>query len=201
MTMWTRIAVAAAALTGAAAMLGVGALDSPEKDAGNAQSETYALDFTMPRLEGSEQRLDAFKGKVVLIVNTASKCGLTPQYAGLEAMYEKYKDQGLVILGFPANNFNGQEPGTDKEISAFCTKNFGITFPMFSKISVKGKDMHPLYQRLTHMPAPIAGEVMWNFQKYLVDRSGNVVAKFHPTVKPEDPALVSQVEALLADKG
>lgn len=193
--MFMRVAITTAALACASAALGVA--ESPDKPESANADARYVLDFTMPRLDGSEQPLDAYKGKVILIVNTASKCGLTPQYAGLQSLYEKYKDQGFVILGFPANNFNGQEPGTNAEISEFCTANYGITFPMFSKISVKGKDKEPLYQRLTGMPAPIGGEVLWNFQKYLVDRSGDVVAKFHPTVKPDDPALVSQIETLI----
>ncbi|RMD63558.1 MAG: glutathione peroxidase [Planctomycetota bacterium] len=167
---------------------------SPQAD---TDDPTYVLDFTIPRLDGSEQSLRDYEGKVILIVNTASKCGLTPQYAGLQKLYERYKDQGFVVLGFPANNFRNQEPGTNKEISEFCTKTYGITFPMFTKISVKGKDIHPLYQRLTSLPEPIGGPVLWNFQKYLVDRTGHVVARFHPTVKPDDPALIAHIEALL----
>jgi len=182
-----------------AALLGAfTATHAPAAEPQGAQDDpTYVLDFTIPRLDGSEQSLREYEGKVVLIVNTASKCGLTPQYEGLQKLYERYRDRGFVVLGFPANNFRNQEPGSDKEISEFCTKTYGITFPMFTKISVKGKDIHPLYQRLTSLPEPIGGPVLWNFQKYLVDRTGRVVARFHPTVKPDDPALVSKIESLL----
>jgi glutathione peroxidase len=157
------------------------------------------LSFTMQRLDGSQQGLSDYKGKVVMLVNTASQCGLTPQYEGLEALYAKYRDRGFVVLGFPANNFAGQEPGNDVQIAAFCRSRYGIQFPMFSKISVKGQDIHPLYRNLTALPDPLGGEVQWNFQKYLLDRRGSVVAKFSPQTKPEDPALVAKIEALLAE--
>lgn len=157
------------------------------------------LSFTMKRLDGSPQSLSDYQGKVVMLVNTASKCGLTPQYDGLEALYGKYKDRGFVVLGFPANNFAGQEPGTDGQIAEFCRTTYDIKFPMFSKISVKGDDMHPLYKMLTTLQAPLGGEVKWNFQKYLLDRRGVVVAKFDPPTKPDDPALVAKIETLLAE--
>ncbi|MFN0074150.1 MAG: glutathione peroxidase [Chloroflexota bacterium] len=157
------------------------------------------LDYTMKRLDGQEQSLSEYRGKVLLLVNVASQCGLTPQYTGLQELYTKYKDQGLEILGFPANNFGAQEPGTDQQIAQFCETSYGVSFPMFSKISVKGADRHPLYAELTTMPTPIGGEVEWNFQKYLVDRSGQVVARFAPPTAPGDPALVSKVEELLAE--
>jgi glutathione peroxidase len=152
----------------------------------------------MKRIDGTEQSLTDYQGKVVLMVNVASKCGLTPQYKGLQALYEKYHDQGLEILGFPANNFMGQEPGTDEEIAAFCDMNYEVSFPLFSKISVKGDDIHPLYQALTGAPEPIGGDVQWNFQKYLLDREGNAVARFLPLVTPGDPALIEAIEAQLA---
>src|SRR5437016_3866001 len=117
----------------------------------------------MKRLDGSEQSLEDYQGKVLMLVNVASYCGNTPQYTGLEKLYEKYRDQGFEVLGFPANNFGRQEPGSDAEIAQFCDRNYGITFPMFSKISVKGEDIHPLYAEITSMPAPIGGEVRWNF--------------------------------------
>jgi glutathione peroxidase len=134
---------------------------------------------------------------VALVVNVASQCGYTPQYAGLEAIYEKYKDQGLVVLGFPANNFGNQEPGTNDEIKQFCTRNYKVTFPMFAKISVTGDDKTPLYQYLTSKEAneKTAGEVRWNFTKFLVGRDGKVVARFEPDVAPEDPELVTAIEA------
>ena len=158
---------------------------------------TQVMSFTMERLEGGEEDLSAYQGKVVLIVNTASKCGLTPQYEGLQELYETYKDQGFVILGFPANNFMSQEPGSDEEIAQFCERNYGVTFPMFSKISVKGSDQHPLYAKLTSAPEPIGGDVKWNFQKYLVDPSGHVVAKFSPRTKPLNEQVTGKIEELL----
>ena len=156
------------------------------------------LEHTMKRLDGCDEALETYKGKVVLVVNVASKCGLTPQYKGLQGLYEQYQGQGLEILGFPANDFMGQEPGTDDEIGEFCEINYGVTFPLFSKITVKGEEMHPLYQELTTMPEPIGGDVLWNFQKYLLNRDGEAVAKFGPQTEPRDPALVAQVESLLA---
>ena len=156
------------------------------------------LDTPIKRIDGTDATLADYKGNVLLLVNVASKCGLTPQYAALQALYEQYHDRGLEILGFPANNFMGQEPGTDDEIATFCDTNYHVTFPLFSKISVKGEDIHPLYRSITTQPEPIGGDIQWNFQKYLVDRSGNVAAKFLPMTTPDDPALVAQVEALLA---
>ncbi|MEO8538941.1 MAG: glutathione peroxidase [bacterium] len=155
------------------------------------------LDRTMTRLNGKEEDLSQYKGKVVMVVNTASKCGLTPQYKGLQAIYDQYKDKGFEILGFPANDFMGQEPGTAEEISEFCEINYGVTFPLFAKISVKGDGMDPLYKEITAMPEPIGGDVMWNFQKYLLDREGNVVKKIGPQTTPEDPEVTSAIEGLL----
>ena len=155
------------------------------------------LDYTMKRLDGREESLRDYEGKVVMLVNVASKCGFTPQYAGLQELYSQYRDRGFEILGFPANNFGEQEPGTDEEIAEFCELNYGVSFPMFSKISVKGDDIHPLYQQITSRPEPIGGEVKWNFQKYLVDRQGNVVARFGSRTTPDDPGLVAKVEELL----
>jgi glutathione peroxidase len=163
------------------------------------QMGAIMLNYTMKRLDGQEQSLSDYQGKVLLLVNVASQCGLTPQYKGLQALYNNYKDRGFEILGFPANNFGAQEPGTDEQIGQFCEKNYGVTFPMFSKISVKGSDTHPLYQELTSKPAPIGGEVQWNFQKYLVNKNGEVVQMFTPDVTPESQNLVSKVEELLAE--
>ncbi|RPH93617.1 glutathione peroxidase [candidate division KSB1 bacterium] len=148
-------------------------------------------------IAGDTTNLGAYSGKVVLIVNTASKCGFTPQYAGLEKLYEQYKDSGFVIIGFPANNFLRQEPGTDSEILSFCQSNYGVTFPMMSKISVKGKDQHPLYTYLTK-DSPQPGTITWNFNKFLLDRQGNVVARYNSKVKPDDKELVAEIEKLLA---
>jgi len=155
--------------------------------------------FTMKNIDGTDVALSSFNGKVLLLVNVASKCGYTPQYKDLEALYRKYKDQGLVILGFPANNFAWQEPGTDAEIKTFCTTTYDVTFPMFSKISVKGKDQHPLYRYLTSESSDpqFAGDVKWNFTKYLVDRKGNVIGKFGSSVKPLSDELVGAIESAL----
>jgi len=162
------------------------------------------LDFMLNRLDGKEQALADYRGRVVLVVNVASKCGLTKQYEALEGLYEEYGDRGFVVLGFPANDFRGQEPGTNEEIADVCRATYGVKFPMFEKIHVKGPDQHPLYAYLTGLPEPIGGPVAWNFQKYLVDRNGEVVARFEPEVTPRDPAVVARIEALLtasADEG
>jgi glutathione peroxidase len=136
---------------------------------------------------------------VILLVNVASKCGFTPQYAGLEKLYEQYKDRGFVILGFPANNFRRQEPGTDQEILTFCTVNYGVTFPMMSKISVKGKNQHRLYEYLS-AKSPFPGVITWNFNKFLLDRSGNVVARYGSKTKPDDAELLAKIEELVGTK-
>jgi glutathione peroxidase len=161
------------------------------------QSKLYS--FNVKTIDGKDKPLSDYKGKVLMIVNVASKCGNTPQYEGLESIYKKYKDRGFVILGFPANNFLGQEPGTNDEIKKFCTLNYGVTFDMFSKISVKGSDQDPLYQYLTK-ESPVQGAVTWNFQKYLVDRKGNVVEKFAPRTKPEEKEVIDRIEQLLNEK-
>lgn len=159
-------------------------------------------DFTMKDIDGKDVKLDAYKGKVVMIVNTASKCGYTPQYEGLQALYDKYKEKGLVILGFPANNFMGQEPGTEAEIKEFCTLKYKVTFPMFAKISVKGEDQHPLYNFLTNKATnpDFAGDISWNFNKFVIDRTGKVVARFGSKDTPEGEAIVAAVEKYLAAK-
>jgi glutathione peroxidase len=156
-------------------------------------------EFTLNSIDGHPAPLAQFKGKVVLIVNVASRCGFTPQYAGLEALYKKYKDRGLVVLGFPANNFMWQEPGTDAEIKTFCSTKYHVTFPMFAKVSVKGADKTPLYQFLTDKKAnpSTGGEIRWNFTKFLTDRNGKVIARFASAVNPESAELVNAVEAAL----
>jgi glutathione peroxidase len=151
-------------------------------------------EFTLNSIDGKPAPLAAYQGKVVLIVNVASRCGFTPQYAGLEALYEKYKDRGFTILGFPANNFGGQEPGTNEEIKTFCSSKYNVTFPMYAKISVKGDDKAPLYQFLT---AATGGEIQWNFTKFLVDKTGKVVARFEPKVTPESPEVAEAIEKAL----
>jgi len=154
--------------------------------------------FTLNSIDGKPAPLADYKGKVVLVVNVASQCGYTPQYSALEAIYEKYKDQGFVILGFPANNFGAQEPGTNEEIKTFCTRKYSVTFPMYSKISVKGADQAPLYAYLTKETGPgITGEIKWNFTKFLVDRNGKVVQRFEPAVKPDSKEVVSGIEQQL----
>ena len=150
-------------------------------------------DFTLNSIDGQPAPLANLKGKVLLVVNVASNCGLTPQYTALEALYEKYKDQGLVVIGFPANNFMGQEPGTNEEIKTFCTRKYNVTFPMYSKISVKGKDMAPLYQFLTET----GGDIKWNFTKFLVGRDGKVIQRFETPVKPDSAEVISAVEKAL----
>lgn len=154
--------------------------------------------FTMKTVDGEDRPLSEYSGNVLLVVNVASRCGYTPQYKDLQAVYEKYKDQGFRILAFPANNFGGQEPGTDEEIKEFCETNYNVSFDLFSKISVKGEDQHPLYRYLT-TESPFPGEVKWNFQKYLIDRKGNVVAVFPSRVKPTDKEVERRLEALLND--
>lgn len=156
-------------------------------------------DFTLNDIDGKPVNLGQYKGKVLLVVNTASFCGNTPQYSDLQSLYEQYGEKGFEILAFPANNFGQQEPGTNEEIKSFCYTKYSLTFPLFSKISVKGSDKHPLYQYLTEQ-SPFPGEVEWNFQKYLVDRSGNVVGRFHHRTKPLSPEVVKEVERLLAAK-
>lgn len=153
--------------------------------------------FRLPDIDGRPVDLKAFKGKVLLIVNTASMCGNTPQYAGLQEMYERYQERGFEVLAFPANDFGQQEPGTNQEIKGFCYTKYSVSFPLFSKISVVGKDKHPLYRYLTEQSA-FPGRVTWNFQKYLVDRSGNVIGKYDPGMNPLSPAILADVEKALA---
>ena len=180
---------------------------------------TAVTEIPVRTIAGKETKLDEYKGKVVLVVNVASKCGLTPQYEGLEKLYAGYRDKGLVVLGFPANDFAGQEPGSNEEIQSFCTMNFGVDFPMFEKITVTGAAKHPLYSALIAAQPKAAAEkpgefreklkgygmnvtaepeVLWNFEKFLLGRNGEVVARFSPETAPDDPALVKAVEAELA---
>jgi glutathione peroxidase len=161
-----------------------------------------ALNFTMKSLAGKPVDLSKYQGKVVLIVNVASKCGHTPQYKGLQALHEKYAKEGLAILGIPANDFGKQEPGTNGEIATFCKKNYGVTFAMFAKVAVKGEDQCPLYKFLTSEETnpKFAGEVKWNFQKYLIGRNGEVVGRFESKVKPDSEELTKVIEAELAKK-
>jgi glutathione peroxidase len=176
-------------------------------------------DIPVRKIDGTEASLGDYKGDVMLVVNVASKCGLTPQYTDLEAIYEQYRDRGLVVLGFPANQFAGQEPGSNDEIKQFCETKYAVKFPLFEKIVVKGEGQHPLYQQLIsdipHAQQNPAGslrktldqhglgptndtDIMWNFEKFLVDRQGKVVGRFAPDIAPKDPALTSAIEAELA---
>jgi len=154
------------------------------------------LAFTMTDIDGASQPLSAYKGKVVLIVNVASQCGLTPQYKALQSLYETYGPKGFVVLGFPANNFRGQEPGTDAEIKEFCSLNYQITFPMFSKISVAGEDVDPLYAFLTEKTTnpEFSGPIAWNFTKFVLDRQGRVAARFEPKISPDSPEVIAVIE-------
>jgi len=182
----------------------------------NPPAHPALADIPLKRIDGTPSTLGDFRGKVLLIVNVASKCGLTPQYEALQALYLAKKAQGFEILGFPANDFGAQEPGTEAEISSFCSLNYGVTFPMFEKISVLGATRHPLYDglaaaqpeatgaegmraRLGQRGAQRApGEVLWNFEKFLVDRTGAVVARFSPDMAPDDPRLTAAIDAALA---
>jgi len=161
-----------------------------------------ALDFTVKDINGRRVKLDRYRGKVVLIVNVASLCGNTPQYEGLQDLYEKYRKRGFVVLGFPANDFGRQEPGTDAEIRRFCTRKYGVTFPMFSKIVVKGDGQAPLYRFLTanETNPGLGGEIEWNFAKFLVARDGRVVGRFAPKTQPNEPSLVGAIEEQLKMK-
>ncbi len=160
-----------------------------------AFAATSIYDFDLKTIDGAPAPLSAYKGKVVLLVNVASRCGYTPQYAGLEKLYEKYKDRGFVIIGIPANNFGAQEPGTNEEIKTFCTRNYSVSFPMMSKVSVKGEDMTPLYHYLT---TRTGGDVKWNFTKFLVDKNGNIASRFESGVTPESAEIAHAIEQALA---
>jgi glutathione peroxidase len=166
---------------------------------GETMAEKSALDFTMKSIDGDDVKLDSYSGKVLLLVNVASKCGYTPQYRGLESVYNKYKEQGLVVMGFPANNFFWQEPGTNEEIKTFCATKYNVTFPMFAKISVKGDKIHPLYKFLTSKQTnpEFGGAISWNFNKFLVDRAGKVVARFSSKDEPESEKVVQAIEQAL----
>ena len=178
---------------------------------------TDLANIPLKTIRGADTSLADYAGKVLLVVNVASKCGLTPQYEGLESLYRDYRDKGLVVLGFPGNDFAGQEPGANEEIESFCTTNFGVDFPMFEKVVATGPDKHPLYAALTQaapeaindgdfreklkgygMTPNAAPELLWNFEKFLVGKDGAVLARYAPDTKPYDPALVSAIEAALA---
>jgi glutathione peroxidase len=162
--------------------------------------EKTVYDFTLNTIDGQPAPLSAYKGKIVLLVNVASKCGYTPQYTALESIYEKYKDRGFVIVGIPANNFGAQEPGTNQEIKTFCSSKYHVTFPMMAKVSVKGSDITPLYQFLTDKSAhpQTGGEIGWNFTKFLVGPDGKVIARFDSKVTPDSPEVTNAIEKALS---
>lgn len=155
-------------------------------------------DFQLPGIDGWALPLDRFEGEVVLIVNVASRCGLTPQYEALEALHRRFNDRGFLVLGIPCNQFAGQEPGTEAEIQQFCTLKYDVTFPMSGKIDVNGEARHPLYAWLAGPEASFAGNISWNFEKFLIGRDGQVIARFAPTVKPDAPEIVAAITAALA---
>ena len=163
-------------------------------------AEKTVYDFTLNAIDGQPTALSSFQGKVVLLVNVASRCGYTPQYTALQSIYEKYKDRGFVIVGIPANNFGGQEPGTNQEIKTFCSAKYHVTFPMMAKVSVKGSDITPLYQFLTDKTAhpETGGEIGWNFTKFLVGPDGKVIARFDSAVEPDSPRITEAIEKALA---
>jgi glutathione peroxidase len=161
--------------------------------ASSAAAPPNLLAHEVRRIDGTPESLENYRGKVVMVVNVASRCGLTPQYEQLEALYRELKDEGFVVLGFPANEFLGQEPGTNEEIAAFCAERFDVTFPMFEKIVVKGSGVHPLYASL----AQLSEEPSWNFTKYIIDREGHFVERIGPRTRPDDPAVLESIRTLL----
>jgi glutathione peroxidase len=171
----------------------------PGEESVKGGKQAMIYNFALKNIDGKEVSLSQYRGKALLVVNVASQCGYTPQYEGLQKVYAKYKDRGLVVLGFPANNFGAQEPGTDQEIKTFCSTRFNVTFPMFSKISVKGPDKHPLYQYLTDATTDpkFAGEIKWNFNKFLIDKQGNIAARFDSKDAPESETVVAAIEKAL----
>jgi glutathione peroxidase len=180
----------------------LGAFAMVVQDALAAEKTPPALNFKMKSLDGKEVDLATYQGRVLLVVNVASKCGLTPQYRQLQALQDKYADQGLVVLGFPCNQFGQQEPGTHEEIRQFCTVNYGVRFPLFAKIEVNGDDACPFYKHLTALDTKPkgAGKIAWNFEKFVIGRNGEVVARFAPPTKPDAPEVLEVIEAELAKK-
>jgi glutathione peroxidase len=166
----------------------------------SAHAAESIYDIPLKDIDGKGTSLKPYKGQVLLIVNVASKCGFTPQYTALEATYQKYKGQGLTILGFPCNQFGGQEPGTDEEIKQFCTSKYSVTFPLFDKIEVNGANRNPLYKTLAGEGSPTAGDIKWNFTKFLIGRDGKIVKRFDSKVKPDSPEVTEAIEAALAAK-
>jgi glutathione peroxidase len=189
------LVVVGAAACGGAGDAGQG---GAEPRAAGRSGSAAVIDQTVQTLQGESLDLSSFRGRPMLIVNTASQCGYTPQYAGLQELHESYGERGLVVIGFPSNDFGGQEPGTAEEIASFCRLNYGVSFPMMAKVHTKGPEQAPVYRTLTTETGDgIRGEIRWNFTKFLVDRDGRVVARFEPSVEPTDPKLTTAIEALL----
>lgn len=157
-------------------------------------------DIPVKDIDGKDTSLKAYQGKVILVVNVASRCGLTPQYKALEALQEKYKDKGFTVLGFPCNQFNGQEPGTNEEIKQFCSSKYNVTFPLFDKIEVNGDNRHPLYVALAGKDSPFPGDIKWNFGKFLIGRDGKIIKRFEPRTVPDAPEVLAALDAALAAK-
>ena len=198
--MWLKLGLSLVVLliiSGVGAAYALGFIFNPSPSEPPKEKSMY--EFSMKNIDGHQMKLDTYQGKVVMIVNVASKCGLTPQYEDLQTLYDKYKDKDFVIIGFPANNFLGQEPGTEKEIKEFCTLKYNVTFPMFSKISVKGTDQHPFYTFLTNEKSNpgFSGDITWNFEKFLMGKDGKTLARFSPQTKPDDPTVIEAIEKAL----
>ncbi len=166
----------------------------------SAQTKPSLYDIPLKDIDGKDTSLKAYQGKVLLIVNVASKCGFTPQYEGLEAIQKKYQDKGFTVLGFPCNDFGSQEPGSTEEIKQFCSSKYSVTFPMFDKLHVKGAEQHPLYAALTGKDSPFPGDIKWNFGKFVIGRDGKILKRFDSQVKPESPQVTGAIESALAAK-
>lgn len=165
-----------------------------------AESKSSLYSIPLKDIDGKETSLKAYQGKVLLVVNVASQCGLTPQYKAIEALHRKYKDKGFSVLGFPCNDFGAQEPGSAQEIKDFCSKNYDVSFPMFTKLHVKGDDQHLLYAALTGQESPFPGDIKWNFGKFLIGKDGKILKRFEPQTKPDSPEVLEAIEAALASK-
>src|SRR5947208_3601709 len=167
---------------------------------GSAANEPALYDIPLKDINGKETSLKAYKGKTLLVVNVASKCGLTPQYTALESLQQKYQKKGFVVLGFPSNDFAEQEPGTNQEIKEFCSSKYNVTFPLFDKLHVKGPEQHPLYSALTGVQAPFPGDVKWNFGKFLISKDGKILKRFEPKTTPDSAEVIEAIDAALAAK-